>query len=496
MTATEAEGLKFTDKYEVTVPEKPANDADVMMQTTTSSPSPTAQCVENDGTTIEEDIMYSLVEGDPELFSVDSDTGEFSVSGDHLFDYEKQTWFNVTIRCHLTSDPSQFGNGIVNISVGSVNEYNPTLSIDRPILVAETTARGTVIAAPDGASGALGTYTANDRDNGPDGVIIYSFDITNGNDRLFEVNHETGTITLDSDLDRDVDDVLDGGISVFITACNIGLDLDTCPRRQLTIYITPINDIVPEFTEPIYTGSLNESAPNGTVVVQVICLDGDKQVGGVQYIAYGSEVSNVTSSIFEVEYDELTTSANITLKGELDYETTTSYTFSLVCSDGFEITTTQVRVDVLPVNDNKPQFEKENYEFPVNRAESNPSDTIIGRVAASDADSGEGGRVTYSLSSDKFSIDSETGEITLKDYLSAGDGSTFDFDVIASDGEYETRAGVRVTVDGLLSFLEWVYVGIGGFVLLVIVVIIGIIVFHHFIKAASIKTVVKEKYIE
>ena len=162
-----------------------------------------------------------------------------------------------------------------------MNEYNPTLSIARPVLVPETTARGTIIAAPDGASGAIGTYTANDRDNGPDGVIIYSFDISNGNDRLFEVNHETGTITLNSDLDRDADDVLDGGISVFIRACNIGLDLDTCPRRQLTIYITPINDIDPQFTEAVYTGSLNESALNGTLVVQVQCVDGDKQVGGI-----------------------------------------------------------------------------------------------------------------------------------------------------------------------------------------------------------------------
>ena len=105
MTATEAEGLKFTDKYEVTVPEKPADDADVMMQTTTSSsPSPTGvtvQCVENDGTAIEEDISYFIIEGEPELFSVDSDTGEFSVSGDHSFDYEEQTWFNVTMSPHL-----------------------------------------------------------------------------------------------------------------------------------------------------------------------------------------------------------------------------------------------------------------------------------------------------------------------------------------------------------------------------------------------------------
>ena len=54
--------------------------------------------------------------------------------------------------------------------------------------------------------------------------------------------------------------------------------------------------------------------------------------------------------------------------------------------------------------------------------------------------------MTYSIdSSSHFDIDPETGEITLKGYLSVNDGVTFDFDVVATDGEHQTRARVRVT---------------------------------------------------
>jgi hypothetical protein len=497
ISSSGTEGLKFTDRYEVDVSETPASDADVPPPNPLPPPTNVnVECIEDDGIRISDHITYSIIEGATQLFSFNPATRLFSVSEDYQFDYEQQPWFIVTIQCNLTSDPSRYGNGIVNISVGSVNEYRPTLEVPAPIVVPETTQRGTTIAAPDVASGALGIFTVNDRDSGPDGVITYSFEIGNEDDSLFEVNQVTGTITLDADLD--VDNHPEGReiLSVSIVACNSGLELDSCEARSLTVYITPANDILPQFNETVYTASLNESAPNGTLVLQVLCVDGDTRVGEVQSISYGNGASNETLSTFEVEFDQLSTSANVSLLSELDYETTTSYRFSLDCSDGVHTATTQVTVDVLPVNDNRPQFEEESYKFSVNRAAPVPSDTLVGTVRAIDADSEVGGTITYSLSSDKFSIDSETGEISLKDYLSAGDGNTFDFDVIASDGEYEASAGVRVSAEGLLSVLEWVYVGIGGFVLLVISVVIGIIVFHHFIKAASIKTIVKEKYIE
>ena len=498
VTQTGAGALKFTDMYEASVVEEFAGDANLNEPTNVpySKPNRNVKCVEDDGTQFDDQtvITYSIIEGDADLFSIDPDSGVFSVNEDHPFDYEQQPWYIVPIQCTLASNT---GNGTVNVSIVSLNEYRPELDIMRPIVVRETTPRGTVIAATDEESGALVTYSASDRDSGPGGVITYSFEIGNNDDRFFDVDQATGKITLSTDLDAD--DSADGSsrLSVSIAACNEGIELDSCETKPLTIFITAANDLTPEFTEAVYAGSLNESALNGTTVLQVQCVDGDIRVGGVQSVSFGDDISNETLSTFELEFDPVTGLANVSLQSEVDYESTTSYTFSLVCSDGEHSATTLVSVNVLPVNDNEPRFEQEGYEFSVNRADPVPSDTIIGSVRATDADSGVGGSVAYSLDpSSRFSINSETGEISLKDYLSAGDGNTFDFEVIASDGEYEARTAVRVTATGLLSVLEWVYVGIGGTVLLVILVIVGIVVFHHFIKAASTKTIVKEKYRE
>ena len=100
----------------------------------------------------------------------------------------------------------------------------------------------------------------------------------------------------------------------------------------------------------------------------------------------------------------------------------------------------------------------------------------------------------YSIySSSHFKINAVTGEISLKGYLYVKDGRVFDFEVVASDGEHETRARVRVTTTGLLSVPEWIFVGLGSAILLVILAIVGIIVLYCFIKAARVRIVEKYK---
>ena len=489
--------MKFNDIYGVVIPETSAEDADLHPPTAVPPPrNVTAVCVNDNGLTVNDSLVYSIIEGNLSIFSIEEDTGLFTVADDAEFDFEEQQWHIVTIHCQLSSNTTVFGVGIVNVSIGPVNEYHPSLET-RVVPVPETTPRGTIIAATSTNIGALGTYTVNDRDKGEDGVVTFFFEVDNADDRFFDINQKTGTITLNTDLD--VDHLQSGTLQLFIliVACNDGLNPDTCLTRQLAVYITPDNDIAPVFSANLYTATLNESDTNGTLVVQAECSDGDVIFGGIETISFEEGSSNETLSTFELEYDPLTLSADVTVKTSLDYETTSTHTFTLACSDGLHTATTTVTVDVLPVNDNSPEFEQEKYEFSVNRGDPVPSDTIIGTVRATDADTDTGGTVRYSLEQgSRFTIDPESGEISLKSYLSAGDGSTFDFIVVASDEGNEARASVRVTANGLLSVLEWVYVGIGGSVILVILVIIGVVVFHHFIKAASTKTIVKEKYKE
>ena len=74
----------------------------------------------------------------------------------------------------------------------------------------------------------------------------------------------------------------------------------------------------------------------------------------------------------------------------------------------------------------------------------------------------------------------------MKGYIYATDGGTFEFEVIASDGEFQSTATVRVMMTGLLSVPEWIFVGLGGAVLLVILAVVGLIILYCFIKTAHV----------
>ena len=78
-------------------------------------------------------------------------------------------------------------------------------------------------------------------------------------------------------------------------------------------------------------------------------------------------------------------------------------------------------------------------------------------------------------------------------YIYTTDGGTFEFEVIASDEEFQSTATVRVMMTGLLSVPEWIFVGLSGIVLLVILVVVGLIILYCFIKAARVRIKYKER---
>jgi len=140
--------------------------------------------------------------------------------------------------------------------------------------------------------------------------------------------------------------------------------------------------------------------------------------------------------------------------------------FTLCCVDkgGREAFAT-VTVNVLPINDNKPQFNQAGYEFVINCI---TSVSVVGRVKAVDVDRGSGGTITYSIErNDNFAIDANEGTIFPYNYGLACEGSYFNMTVVASDGVFNDTAQVIITVSGPLSIIEITAISlIGGLVVI------------------------------
>lgn len=165
-----------------------------------------------------------------------------------------------------------------------------------------------------------------------------------------------------------------------------------------------------------------EGTAAGTIVATVLAFDGDfaSSNNGVIY-----SLADVTST-FKIDSD----TGVITLIGELDYDTgLRSYDFTVLASDtGSPVLSTDelpIAISVSDINDNHPIFDVTDLET-IRLTEATALDTLVATVRATDADPDENGKVEYSLVTKgvPFSLDSDTGELTLSGELDFESGNT------------------------------------------------------------------------
>lgn len=103
----------------------------------------------------------------------------------------------------------------------------------------------------------------------------------------------------------------------------------------------------------------------------------------------------------------------LSTKVKLDFEEESSYTVLLSISDGTNRDEASVLVEVLDINDNSPVFE--NHPASVSVPEDHTVGDNVTSVTATDADARFNGEVRYTLlgGAGRFSVDQETGVITL-----------------------------------------------------------------------------------
>ncbi|XP_028617265.1 protocadherin-3-like, partial [Grammomys surdaster] len=130
----------------------------------------------------------------------------------------------------------------------------------------------------------------------------------------------------------------------------------------------------------------------------------------------------------------------LVLDRALDREEQPELTLTLTALDGGappKSGTTTVRIEVVDINDNAPQFIQSLYEVQI--LENSPLDALVVTVSARDLDAGIYGNVAYSLFqgdgvSQPFVIDKVTGEIRLSKQLDFEGISHYNIEITAIDG--------------------------------------------------------------
>uniref|UniRef100_A0A8C8BTN5 Cadherin domain-containing protein n=1 Tax=Oncorhynchus tshawytscha TaxID=74940 RepID=A0A8C8BTN5_ONCTS len=213
---------------------------------------------------------------------------------------------------------------------------------------------------------------------------------------------------------------------------------DPLELHRISLHVQDINDNSPQFKKNIIKIEISESAVKGVRFSLDEAHDADIGQNTVQsYTLQRNEhfLLNVKAKSGGRKYSELV------LDKELDREGHHEIKILLTAMDGGSPQrsgTVVIHVTVLDANDNAPVFSQAVYKASL--PENSPLDTVVVTVSAADADEGLNGEVTYEFddvsdeNSNVFSLDHETGRITVVGPIDYEKESSYEMQISAKDG--------------------------------------------------------------
>ncbi|XP_040282633.1 protocadherin-16 [Bufo bufo] len=258
----------------------------------------------------------------------------------------------------------------------------------------------------------------------------------------FSVEPETGWLYVRGALDRESREVY---VLAVLASGGSGSRTATCTVR---VRVTDENDNAPRLSEERYFMSISENQPPGEIVGRVSATDRDAgQNGRVTYRLPAQE----TDFTIHPHTGELS------VRRSLDREHQATYQLLVTAQDGGappRSVTGTIHVSVLDENDNHPVFlhPSPGRETTVQIMEGKLSGAFVVSIMAKDADEGENGTVTYSLSgpwTERFTLHPHTGELRTATSMHHAERSLYTLTVQARDSgspPKNTDATLRIQV--------------------------------------------------
>ncbi|XP_048088061.1 protocadherin alpha-3-like isoform X22 [Alosa alosa] len=274
--------------------------------------------------------------------------------------------------------------------------------------------------------------------------------VTGSKKSYFEVNLKTGVLHVTDRIDREELCAKSLKCTLIVEAViNNPLKL-----YRIEIHILDVNDNAPAFSANSQTIDIAESSLPGLRFPLLSASDSD--VGKNSVSTYKLSPNDHFS--LATHKGENSVSAELILQKALDREKQPYMQLTLTAIDGGnppKSGTSQIRINILDINDNAPVFNRPLYKASV--SENVPVRTTIVTINASDIDEGLNSEIVYSLSKkdqddilEMFHIDPLTGAITVKSNIDFEQHSAFEIRAQANDkGQPPMAAHCKVLVEVL-----------------------------------------------
>uniref|UniRef100_A0A1B6CQG5 Cadherin domain-containing protein n=1 Tax=Clastoptera arizonana TaxID=38151 RepID=A0A1B6CQG5_9HEMI len=351
-------------------------------------------------------VSYSLVSRDNNFFDIDSD-GQIRVT--KTLDREKTSFFYLGVLAQTDTSPPLTALSEISLHILDLNDNPPKFSSEK---------YSTVISEDIMEGSSVVKVYASDLDESVNGEIHYS--ILEG-DGSYAIDAYTGWITTVKGLDREVK----ATYNLSVVAKDNGSPALTS-MSLVHITISDCNDNPPNFSQETYYVTVLEDAPLGYIIISLTVTDLDNE--GTNYINYFISDGNPFSQFGISQTGEIYNAQ------KLDRERMDKYHLTVIATDSKFVTSTLVAIEILDVNDEKPQCTQVRYSEVI--PENLPPGTLIFTVLATDADlksnikfvlTGEGAH--------NFYLDQVTGEFRTGHFLDREQISRYSLTAHVQDGD-------------------------------------------------------------
>ncbi|CAL8358634.1 unnamed protein product [Merluccius merluccius] len=274
----------------------------------------------------------------------------------------------------------------VEIEVVDINDNPPSFpETDITVEISESATPGTRFPLesafdPDVGSNALRTY-----------------DITTNNYFYLDVQTQTdgnkfAELVLEKPLDRETQ----AAHRYVLTAVDGGQPPRT-GTALLVVKVLDSNDNVPVFDQPVYTVTLPENAPVGTLVIQLNATDSDEGQNGEVVYSFSNHISSRVKDLFSID----ARTGRIEVRGEVDFEESGLFQIFVQAKDlgpNAVPAHCKVLVKVVDVNDNAPEITFSTVTDSV--SENASTGTVIALLSVTDRDAEENGQIHVEILGD------------------------------------------------------------------------------------------------
>lgn len=274
----------------------------------------------------------------------------------------------------------------VEIEVVDINDNPPSFpETDITVEISESATPGTRFPLesafdPDVGSNALRTY-----------------DITTNNYFYLDVQTQTdGNKFAELVLEKPLDREQQAAHRYVLTAVDGG-QLPRTGTALLVVRVLDSNDNVPVFDQPVYTVTLSENAPAGTLVIQLNATDLDEGLNGEIVYSFSNHISSRVKDLFSID----PRTGRIEVRSQVDFEESSLYQIFVQAKDlgpNAVPAHCKVLVKVSDVNDNAPEITFSTVTESV--SEKAAPGTVIALLSVTDPDAEENGQIHVEILGD------------------------------------------------------------------------------------------------